>query len=125
MFDRVLEITDDLSKKGYDKKLTEKVVLMYRDQGVHPALTYLTQEAQYSYEDAARLVQEIDRRYIRDNRQLLIFYSAVVVLLTGLIYMGVISSFYFLSATCGLLFLIMGMNLLKFIRRNRFRMHTF
>ena len=125
MFDRVLEITDDLSKKGYDKKFTEKVVLMYRDQGVNPTLAYLTQQASYSYEDAANLVQEIDRRYIRDNRQLLIFYSSVVLLMVGLIYMGVISSFYFLTVASGLFLIIRGISLMKFIRRNRFQVHKF
>ena len=125
MFDRVLEITEDLSKKGYDKTFVEKMVLMYRDRGINPALTFLTREAGYSYEKAADLMQEIDRRYIRDNRQLLIFYTAVVVLLLGLILMGIISYFYFLSVVSGLFFIIRGISLLKFVKRNRFQFHKF
>jgi len=123
MFDRVLDTTHELGKKGYDKKLAERVVLLYRDSGIESAITYLTTESKFSKEKAIALVTEIDKIYIRDNRQILIFYAAIVFVLIFLVYLGAISSFYFLLVLSGLYLVRRSIILFQFTRKNRFKRH--
>jgi len=125
MFDRVLDITNELQKQGYDKNLAERMVLLYRDHGISSVLNHLTTEAKWTREKALLMGKEIDKRYTSTNRQILIFYTALVLVLILLVWYGIYASFYFLLLLSGVLLISRAITLFRFIWKNRFKNDAF
>ena len=124
MFDRVLDTVHEFEKKGFDKKLIEKIVLLYTEQGAEAARNKLLVEHAFSPAAATSLVKGIDKKYVRDNRLILTFYTSLFVLLLFLVVLGAVSHFYFLLVVSALLLIRRGIVLFRFIRRNKFRMQV-
>ena len=97
MFDRVLDVSFELEKKGYNKQLAEKMVLVYQEKGAEVAIENLIYDHGYTKQDAIDFVQKIDRSYVGVNRQILFFYLGIALLLGVFVYFGLINSFFILA----------------------------
>jgi hypothetical protein len=124
MFDRVLDTVHEFEKKGFDKRLIEKIVLLYTEHGAEAARNKLLADHAFSQAAATDLVKRIDKKYVRDNRLILTFYSALFVLLLFLVVLGAVSHFYFLLVLSALFLIRRGIVLFRFIWRNKFRVQV-
>lgn len=120
MFDRVLDVSFELEKKGYNKQLAEKMVLVYQEKGAEVAIENLIYDHGYTKQDAIDFVQKIDRSYVGVNRQILFFYLGIALLLGVFVYFGLINSFFIVAAISALLLMRRLIIIYKFVRKNRF-----